>query len=236
MFGQRDVHVRGRRRRYRCVYPAIGVVVACCAAAAIGLGLTSGSGAVGSTQAELAAFQPSTVDVAPAVEVSRARLAAPVRVRVPSIGVNAALMRLGLKSDGTLQVPPNASLAGWFTGAPAPGELGPAIIAGHVHWNGQWGVFAKLAQLRLDDRIIVTRADGSRATFRVTRVSRFKKSHFPTNLVYGDINHVGLRLITCDGFDAVGHEYLDNLVVFAMLVSERPAAGGAVGRLLVLRS
>jgi hypothetical protein len=53
----------------------------------------------------------------------------------------------------------------------------------------------------------------------VTRVSRFTKSRFPTKLVYGDIKHRGLRLITCDGFDYSSHAYLENVVVFAMLVT-----------------
>ncbi len=221
--------------RQRPVYPTLavlGVTTVAILVAMTMLFVASVIGFVGRSEPVTALYQPMAAPAAPGTVVpgtavpgrqtSPVRFAAPARIRIPSIGVDAALIRLGLKSDGSLQVPPNASLAGWFTGAPDPGELGPAIIAGHVHWNGQWGVFARLARLRVEDRIVVTRTDRSRAVFRVTRVSRFKKSQFPTNLVYGNIDHVGLRLITCDGFDATGHAYLDNLVVFAMLVSERP--------------
>jgi len=132
-------------------------------------------------------------------------------------------MRLGLQSNGTLQVPPDAMTPGWFTGAPAPGELGPAIIAGHVRWNGRAGIFADLERLRLEDRIIITRRNGTSAVFRVTRVSKFTKAQFPTDLVYGNIDHAGLRLITCDGLDSSGRVYRDNLVVFATLVTIRPS-------------
>lgn len=141
----------------------------------------------------------------------------PVRIRIPAIDVTSSLIGLGLRRDGTLQVPSTAGQAGWFTGAPAPGRIGPAIIVGHVRWNGQSGVFSRLSSLNFGDRIFVTRRDGTTVVFRVTRVSRFTKAHFPTNLVYGNIDHAGLRLITCDGFDAAGRAYLDNLVVFAML-------------------
>ena len=131
------------------------------------------------------------------------------------------MITLGLRWDGSLAVPPNAYSSGWFTGSPTPGQRGPAIVTGHVHWNGRAGVFTDLSRLRFDDRIIVDRQDGSTAVFRVTRVSRFTKASFPTALVYGDIDHVGLRLITCDGFDPAKHAYLDNVVVFAMLVALR---------------
>ncbi|MDO8307902.1 MAG: class F sortase [Actinomycetota bacterium] len=157
------------------------------------------------------------VEAAAVRAVPSAGRGAPVRLRIPAIGVTSSLIRLGLQRDGSLQVPSTAGQAGWFTGAPTPGRLGPAIIVGHVHWNGQAGVFSRLGRLDFGDRILVTRADGTILAFRVTRVSRFAKAHFPTELVYGNIDHSGLRLITCDGFDAAGKAYVDNLVVFAML-------------------
>ena len=56
-------------------------------------------------------------------------------------------MRLGLQADGSMQVPPAPFPAGWYTGSPTPGELGPAVLAGHVHWNEQPGVFADLVRV-----------------------------------------------------------------------------------------
>jgi sortase (surface protein transpeptidase) len=142
----------------------------------------------------------------------------PTRVLIPAIDVSSTLMDLGLKKDGTLETPPGAFPAGWFTGAPTPGELGPAIIVGHVRYNTP-GVFARLSDLRHGDRVDVDRADGSTARFRVTRVEHFAKSSFPTARVYGNIAHAGLRLITCGGLDAMTSEFEENVVVFADLVS-----------------
>lgn len=145
--------------------------------------------------------------------------ATPVRLQVPAIGVDSDLMELGLLGDGTLEVPPTGFPAGWFTGAPTPGELGPAVIAGHVDWAGEPGVFFDLDKLAAGDEITVARADGSTARFRVDRVERFAKDAFPTALVYGDIDHAGLRLITCGGdFDRQARSYEDNVVAFATLV------------------
>jgi len=142
----------------------------------------------------------------------------PVRLQIGAIGVDSALMHLGLRADGSMEVPPSAFPAGWYTGGPTPGEQGPAIIAGHIDMKGP-GVFYKLHDVKPGDQITVTRADGSKPVFRVTRVTQFPKNRFPTTLVYGNIDHAGLRLITCGGSynSRTGH-YEDNLVAFADLV------------------
>jgi hypothetical protein len=143
----------------------------------------------------------------------------PVRVLIPAIGVDTDLMDLGLQDDGTLEVPPDGFPAGWFTGAPTPGEQGPAVIAGHVDWGGSPGVFAALRDVGVGDEITVVREDGSTAVFRVGQVGQFPKSAFPTAAVYGDLDHAGLRVITCGGsFDHAAQSYQDNTVVFADLV------------------
>lgn len=144
--------------------------------------------------------------------------AAPVGLRIPAIGVDSMLMDLGLEPDGTLEVPPDGFPAGWYSGSPTPGELGPAIIAGHVDWAGQPGVFFALRDLVAGDEVVITRRDGGTARFHVTRVEQFDKDAFPTEAVYGDLDHAGLRLITCGGsFDAREGSYRDNVVVFAEL-------------------
>jgi hypothetical protein len=143
----------------------------------------------------------------------------PVRITVPTIGVDSTLMGLGLLSDGSLQVPPSGFPAGWYTGAPTPGQLGPAIIAGHIDWGGHPGVFYRLRDLKPGAEINVTRADGSVAVFRVSSVQEFSKDAFPTKLVYGNTAYAGLRVITCGGaFDSKLHSYEDDIVAFAELV------------------
>jgi sortase (surface protein transpeptidase) len=151
---------------------------------------------------------------------------APVTVSIPKIGVRSRLIELGLKDNGTMQVPKDPADPGWFTEAPTPGALGPAVIAGHVTWDGAPAVFHRLGSVRQGDRVTVTRKDGKTAVFTVTRVARFSKSRFPTKAVYGAIDHAGLRLITCGGtYDAARRTYLDNVVVFARLDAVRGPRG-----------
>ncbi|MBO0921449.1 class F sortase [Cellulomonas sp. zg-ZUI222] len=158
---------------------------------------------------------------APARTAGPVRMAAsvPVRLQIPAIGVDSELMRLGLQDDGTLEVPPAGFPAGWYDGAPTPGELGPAVIAGHVDWASGPGVFYELANLAAGDEIRVTRTDGTVPVFQVTAVEEHPKDQFPTDAVYGDIDHAGLRLITCGGeWDRAVRHYEANVVVFAELV------------------
>ena len=144
----------------------------------------------------------------------------PVAVSIPKIGVRSRLVRLGLEKNGAMETP-GPDDAGWYSRGPSPGALGPAVITGHVTWNRP-ALFYRLGTMRRGDRVSVTRKDGKTAVFTVTRVTRFSKSRFPSQAVYGPIDHAGLRLITCGGtYDRAQHKYLDNVVVFAKLEAVR---------------
>lgn len=183
--------------------------------------VTTGCSADADAEAAPAATTKETAaprSTTPAADAPPAQMvrSVPTRLRIPAIDVDSELMALGLLADGSLEVPPEGFPAGWYTGAPTPGELGPAIIAGHVDWDGAPGVFFALRDLAPGDEVTVDRADGTRALFRVTSVQQFPKDSFPTEAVYADIGHAGLRLITCGGsFDGQAHSYRDNVVVFA---------------------
>jgi hypothetical protein len=85
-------------------------------------------------------------------------------------------------------------------------------------------VFFKLGALKPGDTVSVTRADHSVAVFSVIAVAEYPKNQFPTLTVYGNTNNAALRLITCGGkFDLSSHNYEDNIVAFASLVSSHPA-------------
>jgi hypothetical protein len=180
------------------------------------------TGCSGSTGAAVAPSVSAPTIVAPVPRVVRAASmdkSVPVRLQIEAIGVDSKLMDLGLRADGSLQVPPSGFPAGWYTGGPTPGEVGPAVIAGHVDWNGP-GVFYDLHNLKPGDQVTITRKDGSKPSFRITRVEQFPKEHFPTRLVYGNIDHPGLRLITCGGsFNHQTGSYEDDIVAFADLIA-----------------
>jgi hypothetical protein len=179
--------------------------------------------------AQLHAPQPSAATagiIGPALGQGRSlHRSVPVRVDIPAIGVHSKLLHLGVNADGTIQVPSletSASLAAWYKYSATPGQIGTAIIEGHVDDLRGPAVFFRLGALRPGDSIDVTLADGITAVFRVTGVRDFLKSGFPADAVYGQARYAALRLITCGGaFDnATGH-YLSSTVVFASLTSAR---------------
>ncbi|WP_432082287.1 class F sortase [Streptomyces sp. WAC 04229] len=143
---------------------------------------------------------------------------APTKVTIPAIGVSSALEGLGLDRDGVMETPQDPDLAGWYTPGPTPGQQGPAVIAGHVTWNGDQSVFYRLAELTAGEAVTVTRKDGRTATFTVDRVEQYPKDEFPTVDVYRNIDQAGLRLITCAGdYSTTERRYADNIVVYATL-------------------
>jgi sortase (surface protein transpeptidase) len=140
----------------------------------------------------------------------------PVRLELPAIGVATDVVALGLAADGTMEVPDNFGVAGWFTGGPRPGENGPAVIAGHVDSRAGPAVFYKLRELQPGAAVFVTRVDGSAVTFTVSRVETYDKATFPTDAVFGATAGSELRLVTCGGeFDWGRRTYRSNIVVYA---------------------
>jgi sortase (surface protein transpeptidase) len=145
----------------------------------------------------------------------------PARLEIPAIGVSTPLVRLGLLADGTMEVPRDYGVAGWFTGGPQPGQLGPAVIAGHVDSRTGPAVFYRLRDLRPGDEIRVVRADRRVVRFRVESLASYPKQSLPDDEVYGATTAPVLRLITCAGtFDRAQGSYRDNLVVSAIRVTD----------------
>jgi sortase (surface protein transpeptidase) len=152
----------------------------------------------------------------------------PVRLEIPAIGVSSALVRLGLDPDGSMQVPGDFQLAGWFTGGPQPGQLGPAVIAGHVDSRTGPAVFHRLRELRPGDQIRVVRADRLVVGFQVESLASYPKQSLPGDEVYGPTTAPSLRLITCAGtFDRARGSYRDNLVVSARIIGDADRGGRA---------
>jgi hypothetical protein len=147
----------------------------------------------------------------------------PVSVAIPAIGVQSPLLHLGRNKDGTMQVPDlttSANEAAWYKYSVTPGQVGTAVIEGHVDSYQGPAVFFRLGALRPGNHINVTLADGITAVFRVTGVREYAKAEYPANTIYAPAHYAALRVITCGGdFDGATGHYLSSVVVFASLVS-----------------
>lgn len=140
----------------------------------------------------------------------------PAQIRIPRIGVTSSLIDLRLDSAGVMSTPTDYAVAGWYADGTVPGEIGPAVIAGHVDSTSGPAVFFRLTELAVGD--VVEVGFGSRVvTFTVTRAGRYPKASFPTADVYGPTPDAQLRLITCGGvFDRARNSYQDNYVIYAV--------------------
>jgi LPXTG-site transpeptidase (sortase) family protein len=172
--------------------------------------------------APTAAPAGTTHAATPATATSGATLArsVPSWIDIPSIGARSTLVQLGLNTDKSIQTPPvdKPQQAGWYKFGPTPGQVGPAVILGHIDGDHHEGIFWRLHDVKPGDQVTVGRQDGTTATFTVSRTVEVHKDTFPTSAVYGNTSDPQLRLITCGGaFDATTGHYLDNLIVYATL-------------------
>lgn len=144
----------------------------------------------------------------------------PAAITIPSLSINAPFEFLGLNPDHTIAVPVNSQDVGWFIYGPKPGEVGAAVIIGHLDSVKGQAIFANLNKINPGDKILITRDDGSLVTYRVDSLSKFSQNNFPTQAVYGSLPYAGIRLITCGGTwnKKAGH-YTENLIVFGTEIS-----------------
>jgi sortase (surface protein transpeptidase) len=127
-------------------------------------------------------------------------------------------------------VPTSIQQAGWFRLGPTPGQVGSAVILGHVDNYTGPGVFFQLRTLAAGDQLYVSLADGDTAQFAVNLVASYSKQQFPAQRVYASHGSSALQLVTCGGvFDHQTGSYLSNIVVYSSLVGVTPSPVPATG-------
>ncbi|MFD3425487.1 class F sortase [Nocardia fluminea] len=164
--------------------------------------------------------------VAPSdAEESESGSPVPVRLRIPSIGVDQSIDALGLNPDETVEVPRDFRKPGWYKLGPSPGQPGSAVILGHLDSFAGPAIFFRLPELRAGEQVEVILSDGRTAQFSVTRVETYPKAEFPAEEVYGSHGSGTLQLVTCGGvFDTETRSYQSNIVAYTTLTGVTPAA------------
>lgn len=174
---------------------------------------------------------PTVIKVPESAAPSTPRVA-PASVDIPKINAHSTLIPLGLNPDQSLAAPDvkHPQQASYYcivdpnpqticSSGVLPGQVGPAVIIGHVDGAKQQGVFYNLKRLQEGDTFTVTLKDGTVLTFRVYKVREDAKTSFPTQVIYAPTSLPEVRLITCTGTWVGGSlGYADNLIVMASLV------------------
>lgn len=149
----------------------------------------------------------------------------PTRVVIPAIDVDVDLVRLGLNTDGSMEVP-DFGFAGWYTEGPEPGHPGPAVIVAHVDSRAGPDVFAHLSDLTPGDEIDVNYDSGDTVTFVAGLQEQTPKGELPVAAIWPTTNERLLTLITCGGkFDRRLRHYRDNLIVYTSSAKPPQATG-----------
>ncbi len=154
--------------------------------------------------------------IRPTIETKRLA-AEPVELSIPSINLETHIEPVGEAPDTTMDIPKDQHNAGWWERGARPGEIGSAVLDGHVDLKeGGPGIFYRLSELKAGDRIMVTDASEKTYVFQVVDRKMYKEKDVPLEYVFARKDKKRLNLITCAGsFDRQNENYLDRLVVYA---------------------
>ncbi len=142
----------------------------------------------------------------------------PVSIRVGDLNLDASVIPVGVDDEKRLDVP-SADLVGWYQYSATPGETGTTVLAAHVDYGGEEGVFFNLDQLQINQRFEVELEDGSIRQYQVTANSTYNKVDLPGEELFRKDGEPTLQLVTCGGeFDADARSYEANVVVSAVPV------------------
>jgi LPXTG-site transpeptidase (sortase) family protein len=146
----------------------------------------------------------------------------PVRLIIPSIGVLAPLVSVGVTKDGAMDVPKAPDEAAWYEPGPRPGEVGSAIISGHFGWkNSIPAIFDNLHKVKVSDIIYSIDDAGATTTFVVHEIRTLKEDEDASSVFGSSDGKAHLNLITCEGvWNKARKSYSNRLVVFADKVDE----------------
>ncbi len=140
----------------------------------------------------------------------------PVGLRIDDLGIDtASVLAVGVEDNGDMEVPP-ADRVGWYQFGPSPGQTGSAVLAAHIAFDGQDGVFRHLDQLPIGAEMSVTYDDGSERRFVASDKQQYDKVDLPRDDIFARDGESQLVLITCGGnFNRDLRSYDDNVVVYA---------------------
>lgn len=144
----------------------------------------------------------ATIWAAPSTSGSRRPrdfLTLPLRLVVPRLEIDGPIVAVGLTEDGAMDVPQRAGDVGWYQLGPRPGSRGNAVLAGHVDWRGEVGIFGRLRELRPGDSVIIRGADGESRAYATQWLEEYPVESAPIQRVFESMEEAALTLITCGG-------------------------------------
>ena len=139
----------------------------------------------------------------------------PVRISIPSIKLNSAIVPMGLLNNGELDVPSGkTNLVGWYAAGTTPGEVGSAVLDAHVY-----AALKNLHNVKVGQDIYMAMDNGAVLHFKITEKKTLPLSQISADEFYNRANGKELHLITCAGtYSSKTGTYSHRLLVYATLV------------------
>lgn len=149
-------------------------------------------------------------------------LVRPERLLIPTLEISAPVEAVGTQPNADLATPAHNPWedVGWYDQGPQPGEMGSAVIDGHLDRPGGYpAVFWRLRDVQIGDEVLVENSLGKTLHFKVTRIELYPPQDAPIQDIFGNWEGTYLNLITCAGdWIPSQHQTNQRLVVYTSLV------------------
>lgn len=140
-------------------------------------------------------------------------------VHLPSLAVEAPIVRVGVGSDGMMVVPHNARDVAWLDQGGITEDTNNIVLAGHISYSRVPGSFFRLRELAKGDKITVE-MDGRHHKFQVVWNCFFDRNTDQAAQIMGKTDVSSVTLISCGGvFDRSAGTHAQRIAVRAELVS-----------------
>lgn len=167
------------------------------------------------------------------------RPAQPLRLEVPSLGIEAPILPIGLTAAAELIPPANPIDVGWWEDSARPGDgRGQTVVTGHtVHTGG--GAMDRLREVERNSVVDVETRAGT-VRYRVDRTVVLSRAQVAARAqsLFGQGHGEGrLVLVTCTDWNGIDYE--SNVIVFGrplgQPVTDRAPASDSSSRAVVDR-
>ncbi len=124
----------------------------------------------------------------------------PASIRIPRLNIDTKIQQTGLNAKGDMGVPTNYTDVAWYKHGTIPGQIGSAVIDGHVdNGLGLSGVFKNLSELQKGDDVYVITKTGRELHFIVEEAVSYPYKSVPLEKLFSRRDDAWLNLITCGG-------------------------------------
>jgi sortase (surface protein transpeptidase) len=119
-------------------------------------------------------------------------------VSLPTLGVTAPIVRVGVDTNGHMVVPGNARDVAWLDQGPIPGQTNNVVLAGHIAYSHVRGSFGGIQQLRGGD-LVTIEMNGKKWQYRVVWSCLFDRNTESAQKIMGYTNVPSVTMISCGG-------------------------------------